>query len=293
MRIAACIFLATLMIGGSPAAADTSRQAESAGDWQARCEELKNNQDSSLMITFTEKPIIDLSIRHWSLSWNGIDIPIPPVSFKEVYVKRGSHNLPEVTMLTGDGLVLNLLVFDDSLAGEASAESVKSQDIGRYRPSESMLLGYRITPKNLTCRLENRADETSLVNALILKGIGRPGKLEAVYRDAGIYSGWIEAERNGGRSRYVVNIIPKDDSEVLYQMNYIMAADSKYISLPFLIGNNRQTYLLPSPAWLPELNAAMSTGAAESWKRYATMARKAGISEKSIQRVLKSQGKEG
>jgi len=116
--------------------------------------------------------------------------------------------------------------------------------------------------------------------------------LIAVYKDAGAYRGWIEKERSARHITYVINILPESNNDIWNQINYRMPANAGYDGLPFLIGHQRQKPTSPSPDWLSALNAAMISRSKDSWKRYAALARKAGLSEKSITSVMKIQNVE-
>jgi hypothetical protein len=302
MRINIVMSVSVLLLLSAFAMADANEKINNAPNWQARCEELKKNQDpnSSLKVTFAEKPEIDSAIHHWLLSWNGIDVPLPPVDFHEVYFKRGYQNHDEVLMVAKDGFTINALVFENIPSGDVLAESQAGKDRSGGRPenraaanpvrtSDSILLGYHITPGDLSCLAKNRTEETAKVAALIMKGIGRPGELIAVYKDVGVYRGWIETEKSAEHMTYIINIISESNSDVWYQISYRMPNNFRYHGMPFLIGHNRQKHISRSPDWLFALNSAMISNSRDSWKRYATLARKAGIGEKSITRVMKNQ----
>ncbi|MDP2854919.1 MAG: hypothetical protein Q8O28_11825 [Smithellaceae bacterium] len=307
MHINIIMSVSTLLLLSTFAVADTNEKTHETRSWQARCEELKKNQDTnlSLKVTFSEKPKINSAINHWLFSWNGINIPLPPVDFHEVYLKSGYQNYDEVMMIAKDGFIINALVFENKPSGDVLAESQAGKDSNDgwteitaaaaikegspVRASDSILLGYHITPGDLSCLARNRTEETAKVAALIMKGIGRPGELIAVYKDVGVYRGWIEVEKSTKHMTYIINIILESNIDVWYQINYRMPNNFRYHGLSFLIGNNRQKHISPSPDWLLALNSAIISKSKDSWKRYATLARKAGISEKSITRIMKNQ----
>jgi len=300
------ISVSALMMLSMFAMADTNEIVNDTKSLQALCQELKKNEvsNSSLKVTFSEKPEINSDIHHWLLNWNGIDVPLPPIGFREVYVKMGYENQYEVMMVAKDGFTINTIVFENKLSNDMFEESKDENDRGSgktesrvvakkdrspVRTSDTILLGFQITPGDLSCLKEHQAEEAAKVVALIMKGIARPGELMSVYKGVGVYKGWIEKERSSDYMVYGINIIPNSNQDILYQINYRIPNNSRYYDLPFLTGNNRQKPTSEPPDWLLALNSAIISKSKDFWKRYATLARKAGVSEKSITRVMKNQ----
>lgn len=196
-RIINVIFFVLILLLLSTFVLAETDKTTGVSNWQTRCEELKKNQDpnSSLNIVFSEKPKISAVIPHWLLSWNGIDVPLPTVAFHEVYVNKGYDNQLEVMMIAKDEFIMNAIVFEnkpfigsleESQAQNDGDGPTKSQTTARkertiVRISDNILMGYQITPADLICLERSRTEKMAKVDALIMKGIGRPGELISAY----------------------------------------------------------------------------------------------------------------
>ena len=306
MSINAIISILILTVFGIFALTNANETIDHTANWRNLCQELKKNglSNSSLNITFSDKPEIDFYIHRWSLNWNGINVPLPPVDFHEVYVKMGYQNNYEVIMTSKNGFLVHAIVFEnkpysdvyekfkdanDSNSDETEDTIKNNNEKKAFRTSDVILMGYQITPGDLNCLEKHQTEEAAKAAALLMKGIERPGELISVFKNVGIYKGWIEKERYPDYMGYVVNIIQDDNLDVLYQINYRIPNNSGYHDLPFLIGNDRQKSIPQSPDWLLALSSAFTAKSKDFWERYAALARKAGISEKSIIRVMKNQ----
>jgi hypothetical protein len=80
--------------------------------WTPNCERLKREYltDQDVNIIFTKKPIIQNNHAHWVLRWNAIEVPVPAVRYKDIYILPNSKDEYEIWMRTNDGINISLMV---------------------------------------------------------------------------------------------------------------------------------------------------------------------------------------
>ncbi len=266
--------------------------------WAPNCERLKKGYltEQDVNIIFTKKPNIQNEQAHWTLHWNTIEVPVPDVDYKDIYILPNTKNEYEIWLRTNDGIIISLMVGEDALFEDVYAKvSGKGKVIstpegvlgtkelfgGPVRMSTIMKLAYQSTPDLLTCVEENRIKESAIASALILKNAATDN-LVAVYEGIGVYDGWITKSKKENNIEFTLNIIP-DRSKNIFYINYRMP-EGKYEYLPFCVGSKKDP-AKDMPDWLASLNTAIEMKTNDSWKEFISAAKKNGISDKSISRT--------
>jgi hypothetical protein len=270
--------------------------------WAPDCERLKKKSltNKDVNIVFTKKTNIQNEQAHWTLHWNNIDIPIPTVSYKDIYILPNTKNEYEIWLRTNDGVIISLMVGEDKLFEDVLAQTSRNREListpegilatkkmfgGPVKMSTIMKLGYKNTPDQLKCMEENRFKEYIIASALLMKNAATDN-LVAVYKGIGEYDGWITKSKNENIIEFTINIIADKSSQFLY-IDYRMPEDSKYESLPFCVGSKKHP-IKDTPGWLVSLNNALEMKTNESWKEFIANAKLDGISEKSISKIYKT-----
>ena len=268
--------------------------------WAPNCEKLKKGflVDQSLNVIFTNKPNLKIYQTPWTIFWNNVEVPVPNVDYKHIYVSSKNKNEYEIWLQTIDGVIISLMVGEDKLMKDVFAKTsgngeeistpegvLTTKDMfgGPVKMSTIMKRAYRSTPDLLTCMEENRIRESAIASALILKGTAT-NNLMAVYEGIGEYDGWITKSTDENIIEYTLNIIPADTNNQLFYINYRMPEGSKYNYLPFCAGRKKDT-AKDTHSWLVSLNNAIEMKTNDGWKEFISAAKENGISEKSISRT--------
>jgi len=269
--------------------------------WAPNCENLKKDyfSDQSFYVIFTKRPDLQNEQNHWVLCWNGIEVLIPKVLYKDIYVSINNRNEYELWLRTIDGVLISLMTDEDKEIKDVFSQTLSSGELitsaegvlatkdmygGPVKISTIMMLAYESTPNLLTCSEENRIKESAIAVALILKGTAS-SDLTAAYRGIGSHDGWITKSKVENTIEYVLNIIPAiNDNQLLY-ITYRIPEGSTYEYLPFWVGSKNQESNETPPNWLTTLNNALESRSNDSWQAFLSAAKQIGISEKSILRT--------
>ena len=296
-----CVLIFSFLIFCILSSSPLSNAFESEGQlWAPNCEKLKKNflVNKNLNVIFTNKPNIINEQTPWTVSWNNIEVPVPNVEYKDIFVSSNNKNEYEVWLRTIDGMIISLMVNEDKVMEDVfsitsgdgkeistSEGALATKDMfgGPVKMSTIMKLAYKSTPAVLTCMEKNRIKESAIASALILKGIAT-NNLVAVYKGIGEYDGWITKSADGKINEYALNIIPDNTENKLFYINYRMPDGSKFEDLPFYAGGNINR-AKDMPDWLVSLNNAIEMKTSDGWKDFISAAKKSGISEKSISRT--------
>ncbi|MBN1904356.1 MAG: hypothetical protein JW927_04595 [Deltaproteobacteria bacterium] len=264
--------------------------------WAPNCEKLKKDFlfDKSLNVVFSEKPNLQNKQPLWTIRWNNLEVPIPIVPYKDIYILPNNNNEYEIWLQTADGVRISLITGKDTLIedflrkkhtmGELISKSkgvlfTKELFGGPVKMSAIMKLAYKSTPDLLTCIEKNRINESAIASALILKDTATDN-LGAVYEGIGEYDGWMTKSNNDNEIEFSLFVI-SDNSDQLFNINYKMAENSKFEYLPFYVGSKKKDEK-ETTGWLVALNKAIETRSNDDWKKFISIAKEIGISERSI-----------
>lgn len=271
-------------------------------DWKTACEKLKSeiNTNKEQDIVFSKKPDLGYSNKYWVLEWYGIGIPIPDIEYDEVYITEEANGGSELFLIDRDNKI-SVAIFNfeneaskdiyatstisnpEPEASEAGIKATRKIFGGAVRRSDLSILGYETKLSDLTCDDQNALVERKRMISLILKSIARPGRLSAVHKGVGVYGGWFEKLETNNSITYAAHILQESHRDTLIQVSYTIPAHSSYLHLPYILGNENLSGG-DMPDWLSSLNSLLSEKTAENWKRYSIQAKKANISEKSIEK---------
>jgi len=277
-------------------------------DWESKCENFKHHYltNPQLNITFSNTPDVENPSPYWLLHWNNIEIPLPKTHYQDIYVSINKGNNYELILTTPGNLVISLLTFgndpinDIFATPQAGSDNITSSQQG-ILATETMfggpaslagitLIGFKMAPKDLSCKNKNRIHDSAKLMALTLKKTAASNKLISVHKLEDNYQGWIEKNQQGVHLKYAVNIISNKSHTPIYQISYIIPKNLSYHKIPFLIGNKhlKINSNISMPTWLNALNQALKENSTPLWKNYLAVAQTEGISKKSIQRTSKN-----
>ena len=256
-----------------------------------------------LDVTFSKEPDLSGGNDFCVFTWNGIDVILPRIAYKHVYLFKGSDGAYNFRLDAGEHFRISLLAdkndrYEDVFAvyhlhdrtTQTSAEGIASTTAmfgGPIRYSELMMRAYATTPDDITCCRDRFEEEMGTVVALIMKSIDGPDNIVAAYNGVGRYNGWITEGQRDSRPVYSLNIIPDGDTNNIYSLLYEMSEEAPFHAIPFLVGRADRVDAAPAPGWLAALNFALQKDSDDAWRDYIDAAQEAGLSPKSIEVVEK------
>lgn len=255
-------------------------------------------------IVFSDMPKISQKNKYWVLTWNGINIPIPAEDYSDVYVLQAQDGRYGFMLKTFRGVLISGFTSKDVVYTDifSTYDIKKSENIvtpegiestnyifgGSVRQSDLAIMSYKLTPKNLTCREENKQYESGNAIALILKAIKDPFILASVHEGINSNQGWFKHGKSDEYTHYVANILSEPKQGLIYQISYRVSNNIDNFTLPYAIDDvNDRVESLP-PKWLESLNSALKSSSTDDWDKYIEYAKHETISKTSIKSTIEN-----
>lgn len=294
-RLFFCIFF-LFCLGGPLVSAADDLSTTLAEQWPDACQELRMQLADIpwLPVVFSEKPVPKFKTPVWKLLWQGIPIPVPAISYNEMYLIQDTTGEVYFFLKNQKGVVLQAIKhlnppLTKSALGDVAPQTLAKEDKamkyffgGPVSNAEVTILGYEKTLDDLTCVKKDWQQEGGTAIALILKSITPLGELVSVYRDVGKYRGWLEYVKMDNSITYRSWILLSKKESFIYEISMTLPLSSPYPHIGVLIGEDFSRVLAPSPAWLKAFNRALSANSPKSWQQFLHVAREAGFSPESL-----------
>jgi len=294
-RLFFCVFV-LLCLGSLNVSAADDLFTTMADQWPDACQDLKTQLADIpwLPIVFSEKSVPKFNAPVWKLLWQGILIPVPAVTYNEMYLVRDTTGEVYFFLKNPKGVVLKAVKhlnppLTDSVLGNMAPQTLAREvDAmkfffgGPVSNADVMLLGYERTLDDLTCVKKNWQQDGGTAIALLLKSVAPPGELISVYRNVGKYRGWLEYLKEGKSITYRSWILLPKKESFIYEISMSLPLSSPYPHIGVLIGEDFSRVLAPSSAWLKSFNMALSSDSPESWQEFLHVAKEAGFSVESL-----------
>lgn len=265
-------------------------------DWVAQCEKsvgrLSNKQSNN--ITYTPLPSLKQDASFLSLSWSGLNIPIPDTAYSDVLINTEKNDDLAIILVTRDGARISVgrVYGNDKLNSlfEVMSESPSTEETewtkGTFdkpvRTSDLTDLAYQTILNDINCKAANQADESVKLTSLVLKSVAP--KLNAVHKLKMNEKNWVDVRDDffaNNKKSYTVNIVDSArNSDEIKQISYSVA--DKVDNFSLYAGISKSDITIDNPAWLTALNKALETKTKENWILYFAEAKKANISDKTL-----------
>jgi hypothetical protein len=203
-------------------------------------------------------------------------LPLPQIRYDTITISRDTEGNNAIQLGASQRHIRLTLqqhpISDDKL------HSGKRQ-MTRY---ELTLLGYEKTPDDLTCRAGSWAREAPVADALLMKAIDLPGKLQAVYREDDNYPGWT-LKLAGDKQVIFHSYRRQPGSGRLLQVLYSVPQDNAARILGYRLGTPLPDKRPPSPDWLKALQQAIASNKPGHWKTFFQLAEQSGFDPEQLQ----------
>lgn len=265
-------------------------------DWIAQCEKAveRFSDKPSNSITYTPLTNLKQDETFLSLSWSGLNIPIPDTEYNDILINTENNDDIAVILVTKDGTRISVgrVYGNDELkslfevVGESPSieetEWTKSAFGKPIRTTDLTDLAYQTTLDNINCSAKNQAKESVKLTSLVLKGVAP--KLNAVHKLEMEEQNWVDVRDDffdKNKKAYRVNIVDGTrNNDEIKQISYV-AAD-KVDGFSLYAGISKSDIKVDNPAWLTALNKALNTREKEDWIAYFDAAQNANISDKTL-----------
>lgn len=255
--------------------------------WPTACQEYKKELANNdwVYTKLSDRPAIELEHPVWLLNWQNIEIPIPKAIYTKFRVRKENGTIRSF-FLWGD----EILFFASYSSPEEHMGIYESKSFSRFNKIyfdastffEVRRKEFSVTPDDLTCVKEKQFDEAPIAMLLGSKSLISPaGDNKIVYGDMGQYYGWIVRSDFGeGIIGWLSEIVSSRDKEESLTINYRVKLPNEYKDIGLYLGHNVDQVLLTNPAWMDNLNLAITSNDISDWDKFILSAREAGIEER-------------
>ncbi|MBF0383032.1 MAG: hypothetical protein HQL69_18580 [Magnetococcales bacterium] len=278
-------------------------------NWPQACQKIRADllKESNSLVKATPPPSRPTNpSTNWSFNWNGIQIPLPPISYNELIINRVYKQQGfDIFLTADDGTIISLYNDDnftkpmENVFGGLQNIDGKPLKEDQDREITYTLFGGPVSipdimrpalhqmPQDLTCKSEAWKKEASISIGLILLAVARPFQIETIHEVKGGYEGWIEKGKTETHTHWKAFLYDSKKPDNSWDISMIIPKDSPHLELGlFLVEPTRGGLLAPqNPLWLKQLNQALQHNTPQKWQTLLKTMQTNSFGNKSLKSV--------
>lgn len=264
--------------------------------WSAECtqsvEHLSEISDRDVI--YSPLPKIDQESDTFRLEWSGLSIPIPQNDYTDVVIIHDSNKDLGVILKSVDKTKISVGRFyenqklssvfannSDEVIPPKFSWTVSSLDTS-MRTSDLVYLGYETSVSDIDCNPKNKDLAAEKIAAIAIKKSNQD-VMTAHKLSFGIKN-WVDIREHAfdpNNTYYTANVVDESRGRnEIKQISYVVPKSVERFALYSEISDNSDEP--NNPDWLNALSSALSTNSEKDWMIYFDLAKRAGISQKSL-----------